>query len=99
MIEAISSCDGAKGVSSSVVDAIVAMCEKLTSIEVECRNATEYLTELDALREQYSSLEKQLKCHKYVGRKSASTLAECKANLVTAREKIANLMKENESLK
>jgi hypothetical protein len=99
VIEAISSCDVAKGVGGSVVDMIVALCEKLTSIEDECRKATEYLTELDALREQYSSLDKQLKCHEYDGRKLATTLAECKANLITAQEKIANLMKKNELLK
>ncbi len=106
VIEAISSCDVADFVGDSVVDMVVALCEKLTSIEEECaalsnseRKATEYLTELDALRAQHSSLEKQLKCHEYDRTKSATTLAECKANLKKAQEKIANLLKENESLK
>jgi DNA repair exonuclease SbcCD ATPase subunit len=107
VIEAISSCVVADDVGGdSVVDMVGALCEKLTSIEDECaalsnseRKATEYLIELDALREKYSSLEKQLKCNEYDGTKSAATLSELKANLGKAQEKIANLMKENESLK
>jgi DNA repair exonuclease SbcCD ATPase subunit len=106
VVEAISSYNVADVVGDSVVDMVIALCEKLTSIEDECvalsnseRKATEYLTELDALREQHSSLEKLLKCHEYDGTKSATTLAECKANLKKAQEKIANLMRENESLK
>jgi len=106
VIEAISSCAVANVVGDSVVEMVVSLCEKLTSIEEECaalssseEKAAEYLTELDSLHEKYSALERQLKSYEDDGTMLTSALAECKANLKKAQEKISALMKDNESLK
>ena len=106
VIEAISSCAVADVVGDSVVEMVVSLCEKLTSIEEECAalsssegKAAEYLTELDSLHEKYSALERQLKSYEDDDTMLTSALAECKANLKKAQEKISALMKDNESLK
>lgn len=106
VIEAISSCDVADIVGDSVVEMVVSLCEKLSSLEEECAalsrsegKAAEYLAELDALREKCSALERQLKSYEDDDTKLAPSLAECKANLKKAQEKIATLKMDNESLK
>jgi chromosome segregation ATPase len=106
IIEAISSCAVADVVGDSVVEMVVSLCEKLTSIEEECAalsssegKAAGYLTELDSLQEKYSALERQLKSYEDNDTKLASALAECKANLNKAQEQISALIKDNKSLK
>lgn len=106
VIEAISSCDVADVVGDSVVEMVVSICEKLTSIEKECMalvssegKASEYLSELDALREKYSELEAEIKVYEVEDAKMAIVLADCKANLKNAEEKIISLSKDNELLK
>ena len=106
VIEAISSCDVADVVGDSVVEMVVLFCEKLTSIEEECMalvslegKASEYLSELGALREKYSELEAEVKVYKVKDAKMAIALADCKANLKKAEEKIISLLKDNELLK
>ena len=106
VIEAISSCDVADVVGDSVVEMVVSLCEKLTSIEEECMalvssegKASEYLSELDALREKYSELEAEVKVYEVEDAKMAIALADCKANLKKAEEKLISLSKDNELLK
>ena len=106
VIEAISSCDVADVVGDSMVEMVVSLCEKLTSIEEECMalvssegKASEYLSELDALREKYSELEAEVKVYEVEDAKMAIALADCKANLKKAEEKIISLSKDNELLK
>ena len=106
VIEAISSCDVADVVGDSVVEMVASLCEKLTSIEEECMalvssegKASEYLSELDALREKYSELEAEVKVYEVENAKMAIALADCKANLKKAEEKIISLSKDNELLK
>ena len=106
VIEAISSCDVADVVGDSVVEMVVSLCEKLTSIEEECMalvssegKASEYLSELDALREKFSELEAEVKVYEVEDAKMAIALADCKANLKKAEEKIISLTKDNELLK
>ena len=106
VIDAISSCDDADVVGDSVVEMVVSLCEKLTSIEEECMalvssegKASEYLSELDALREKYSELEAEVKVYEVEDAKMAIALADCKANLKKAEEKIISLSKDNELLK
>jgi predicted nucleic acid-binding Zn-ribbon protein len=106
VIDAISSCDVADVVGDSVVEMVVSLCEKLTSIEEECMalvssegKASEYLSELDALREKYSELEAEVKVYEAEDAKMAIALADCKANLKKAEEKLISLSKDNELLK
>jgi len=106
VIEAISSCNVADVVGDSVVEMVMSLCEKLTSIEEECLalvssegKASEYLSELDALREKYSELEAEVKVYEVEDAKMTIALADCKANLKKADEKIISLMKDNELLK
>ena len=106
VIEAISSCDVVDVVGDSVVEMVVSLCEKLTSIEEECMalvssegKASEYLSELDALREKYSELEAEVKVYEAEDAKMAIALADCKANRKKAEEKVISLSKDNELLK
>lgn len=106
VIEAMSSCGVADIVGDSVVEMVVSLCEKLTSIEDECMalvssegKASEYLSELDALRKKYFELEAEVKVYEVEDAKMAIALADCKANLKKAEEKIITLTKDNELLK
>ena len=88
-----------------VVEMVVSLCDKLASIEEECDalassegKAAESLRELDALREKYTALESEVQSYKENDATLTSALAECKANLTKAQEKITSLMKDKESL-
>jgi len=109
VIEAISSCDVGDIVGDGMMEMVVSLCDKLASIEEECNvlasshekaagKATEYLAQLDSLREKYAELEKQVKIKDENDTKLATTLAECKTNLKKAEEKIAALAAEKETL-
>lgn len=93
-------------VGDSMIDMVLSICKKLTSVEEECAalsdsetKAAEYLIELDSLRDKYSALEFEVQGFADKDEKMASALAECKDNLKKAQGKINALLKENESLK
>lgn len=80
---------------NSLSEMVTSLCKKLRSIEEECdalanseEKATEYLVELDTLREKHAELESQLLRYD-----------EYKANLEQAQRKISTLLKEQESLR
>ena len=106
VIEAISSCDVGDIVGDSVVEMVASLCDKLVSIEEECDalsssegKASEYLMELDDLRKKYTLLEQEVQGYEENDTKLTAALAEAKANLKKAQEKISLLMKDKESLK
>ena len=106
VIEAISSCDVGDIVGDGVVEMVTSLCDKLVSIEEECDalassegKASEYLMELDALRKKYTLLEQEVQGYEENDTKLTAALAEAKANLKKAQEKISLLMKDKESLK
>jgi hypothetical protein len=88
VIEAISSCDVADVVGDSVVEMVVSLCEKLTSIEEECMALVSS-----------EGKASELKVYEVEDAKMAIALADCKANLKKAEEKIISLTKDNELLK
>ena len=105
IMEAISSCDVGDVVGDSIAEIVASLCDRLVSVEEECDalassegKAAEYLAELDSLREKYSEVEHQVQSYEKKDSNMAIALAECKANLKKAQEKIAALVKDKESL-
>ena len=94
VMEAVASSNVGDIVGETPSEMVASLCEKLAELEEECDalaaaegKASEYLAELDSLREKFSALEAQVRGYD-----------ECKDSLRNAQEKIARLTKDKESL-
>ena len=102
-IKSVHVCDVHDGDISS---AIVALCDKYSSLEEECdalisaeKRASSYLIELDRLREMNSHLESTFADTKNKLESLAHSEAELRRKLQDAKEKVESLRSERDSLK
>jgi chromosome segregation ATPase len=106
IIDALKSVEGCDVHDGDISSAIVALCDKYSSLEEECealmsaeKRASSYLSELDHLRESNAHLQSTVVETESKLERLAHSEAELTRKLNDAKEKVASLRSERDSLK
>jgi DNA repair exonuclease SbcCD ATPase subunit len=105
VMKVVSSCNAEDIAGNNLEEMVTSICDRLTSIEEECDalahsedKASQYLSELDSLREKYDDIEKQLQFYKETNNELSNSHADCQVDLKRAQNKISSLTNELKSL-